>query len=278
MKLPEFVSRRVSSALQTTGDIRRMGRLHYSTAEQASLIFALRSRRHETDLLGFHVSYLGNEPFRWALREVFIQGDYLFDAGTDFPVILDCGANIGLAMLYFKHLYPKARISCFEADPTTSSILQKNIDQNDLQDVSVHNLMLSNDDGEQSFYVSADVDGSLRMSGNPGRISKHREIRVKAGRLSDYIDGTIDLLKLDVEGAEFDVMNDLKSTGKISQIRRMVIEYHHKIDGKASCLAKFLALLEEEGFEYQISAHCYPITKQNLFQDILIGAYRPLPN
>jgi FkbM family methyltransferase len=278
MRLPEFVSRQVRSALQTTGDIRRMGRLHYSTAERAGLIFALRSRRRDTDLLGFHVSCLGRAPFQWALREVFIRGDYLFDAGTDSPVILDCGANIGLAMLFFKHLYPKARVSCFEADPTTSSILQKNVDQNHLQDVTVHNLMLSNDDGEHSFYVAADVDGSLRMSGHPGRISNHREIRVKAGRLSDYIDGTIDLLKLDVEGAEFDVMNDLRSTGKMSQIRRMVIEYHHKIDGKASCLAKFLALLEEEGFEYQISGHCDPITKQNLFQDILIGAYRPLQN
>jgi FkbM family methyltransferase len=275
MKLPALVSQQVSSVVQTTSDIRRMARLPYSTAERANLILALRSRGHKADLLGFQVTYLGEAPFRWALREVFFHGDYLFDAGTDSPVILDCGANIGLATLFFKRLYPKARISCFEPDPTTSSILKQNIDQNHLQQVTVHNLMLSNVDGEHSFYVAAGLDGSLRMSGTPGRISDYREIRVKAGRLSDYIDGPVDLLKLDVEGAEFEVMSDLKSSGKISQIRRMVIEYHHKIAGKASCMAKFLTLLEEEGFEYQISGHCDPITTEDLFQDILIGAYRP---
>jgi hypothetical protein len=101
---------------------------------------------------------------------------------------------------------------------------------------------------------------------------------VKAGRLSNYIDGPIDLLKLDVEGAEFDVMSDLKGSGKLSQIKRMIIEYHHKIDGRPSCMSKFLALLEDEGFDYQISGRCDPVTKQNVFQDILIGAYRPRPN
>jgi FkbM family methyltransferase len=193
-------------------------------------------------------------------------------------VILDCGANIGLATLFFKHLYPKSRITSFEADPTTASTLQKNIEQNHLQDVSAYNLFLSDTEGDYPFYVAANVAGSLRMSADPSRISKHREIIVKAGKLSHYIEGPVDLLKMDVEGAELDVMTDLKSSGKLSLVRRMVIEYHHRIGGQASCLAGFLALLEEEGFEYQIAgAGCDPITRQGVFQDILIGAYRPSP-
>jgi len=56
----------------------------------------------------------------------------------------------------------------------------------------------------------------------------------------------------------------------------MVIEYHHKIDGQSSCLARFLGLLEQEGFEYQLAAlGCAPITRQEVFQDMLIGVYRP---
>jgi hypothetical protein len=54
----------------------------------------------------------------------------------------------------------------------------------------------------------------------------------------------------------------------------MVIEYHHKIDNQRSSMSKFLGLLEDQGFEYQIAANCLPITTQNMFQDILIGAYR----
>ena len=73
------------------------------------------------------------------------------------------------------------------------------------------------------------------------------------------IEAPVDLLKLDVEGSEFDVMLDLKNTGKISQISRMIIEYHHKIDDKPSCMSRFLSLLEEEGFEYHIDARCDPL-------------------
>ena len=56
----------------------------------------------------------------------------------------------------------------------------------------------------------------------------------------------------------------------------MIIEYHHKIGGHASCLSKFLGLLEQAGFEYQISAHCEQIMAEDVFQDVLIGAYRKL--
>jgi FkbM family methyltransferase len=274
MSLMKSLSGQVTNLAQAATDFRRMSRLRFTPAERANLVAAFWSSGQQANLLGFRVSYLNRGSFRYALREVFFEGDYLFDAGTDEPVILDCGSNIGLATLFFKRLYPKARIACFEADPTTAAVLQKNVEQNNLQNVATHNLMLSNSEGEHSFYVASNVPGSLMMSGSPDRLSKAREIRVKAGRLSDYIDGPVDLLKMDVEGAEFEVMADLEESGKIAQIQRMVIEYHHKIDGQVSRMAEFLALLQAHGFEYQISGHCYPITKQDTFQDILIGAYR----
>ncbi len=274
MNLTNSLFRQVAR-LNTIG---QMARLHYRAADIASLATAMNSKGHETDLLGFHVSYLDEEPFHYALREVFVHADYLFETENDAPVIFDCGANIGLAMLYFKRLYPKALISCFEADPATAAILQKNVEQNHLENVSTYNLMLANDSGERSFYIGATEAGNLRMSGSANRIPNHREIQVKAAKLSDYVNGPVDLLKMDVEGAEFEIIADLKSSKKISLVQRMVIEYHHKIEGQPSRMSKFLALLEEEGFEYQLSGHCLPVTRQNTFQDILIGAYRPYQN
>jgi FkbM family methyltransferase len=275
--LTYYLTKQMSWVMRAVEDIRRMSQLNYTVAEKASLISALRAQGHETDLLNFHVNYLNERAFRFVLKEIFFKGEYVFEAETDSPVILDCGANIGIATLFFKYLYPKARISSFEADPTTACILRKNIEQNHLDDVSTYNLMLSDSEGEHPFYVAADLAGSLRMSAAPNRLTNNHEIMVKAGKLSRYIDGPVDLLKLDVEGAEFAVMTDLKCSGKISQIRRMVIEYHHKIDSQTSCMAKFLALLEEAGFEYQISGGCEPVSRQNVFQDVLIGAYRSSP-
>lgn len=266
-------SYRVKRAYRRAIEEKNLSHSGYNAAERASIASALHCDDNETDLLGYRVAYLDSGPFRYALREIFVNMEYSFEASTDCPAILDCGANIGLATLFFKRHYPKARIMCFEADPRTAAVLLKNVERNKLGDVEVHNIMLGTSEGERSFYVGGE-EGSLLGSMSPGRDTNAREIKVNAGRLSHYVTGPIDLLKLDVEGAESEVLEDLRSSGKMAQISRMIIEYHHKIDGRKSSMSGFLKLLEDEGFEYQISAGCEPITVQNRFQDVLIGVYR----
>jgi FkbM family methyltransferase len=207
--------------------------------------------------------------------EVFAKGEYFFKANHDSPVIFDCGANIGLATLFFKRLYPKARVHSFEADPATSEILRFNVERNHLQNVVVRNVLLADHAGTEKFHVAARTPGSLMMSSVAARFgSDDREITVNAERLSEYIDGPVDLLKLDVEGSEFGVMRELVSSGKIAQIARMIIEYHHRIGNQPSRLASFLQLLEDAGFEYYIDARFNWVDRESDFQDILIGAYR----
>ena len=269
----------ISKASRFAGDavkISNRSEWPYTFAERVNLLRARLSTSSEPRVLNYRVRYLSRSSFRIALGEIFFKGDYRFTAKTDAPVILDCGANIGLATLFFKHFYPKARITAFEADPDTASALKANIANNHLQDVEAHNLMLANGEGARSFYASTDPQGNLMGSANPERLADHREVIVQAARLSRFISGPVDLLKLDVEGSEFDVLEDLIASGAIAQIQSMVIEYHHKIGAAPSRLASFLGMLEGHGFEYQLSAGgCNPITAQNVCQDIVIGAYRP---
>lgn len=178
------------------------------------------SRSDRTKLFGFTVRKLSRASFRIVLWEIFFQGQYHFPAKTDAPVIFDCGASIGMATLFFKHAYPKCRIIAFEADPNTAAVLKENVSANRLEDVTVHNLMLTNDDGERAFYPGDGESGNLMGSENPDRLSLGREIKVNAARLSNFIDGKIDFLKLDVEGSEFNVLADLSASGKISQIEK----------------------------------------------------------
>jgi FkbM family methyltransferase len=244
----------------------------YSFSERVSLLRARLSRRERTKILNFKVKRLGRDSFRIVLWEIFFRGEYKFESHEQAPLIFDCGANIGLATLYFKHLYPEARIVAFEADPETAAVLGENVSANSLRDVSVHNLMLTDGEGEYTFFSGG--QGSLMGSATPGRTSG-REIKVKGTRLSQFVNEAVSLLKLDVEGAEFDVLSDLVAAGKIELVERMIIEYHHKIDGAASRLAEFLSILERNGFEYQLSASgCEPISCEGVPQDVLIGAYR----
>ncbi len=268
----------ISHSIRIVEDVIRISGesgVRYSVRERLSLLRARMTKGHEARVLDYKVKYLDRASFRIALWEIFFKGEYRFSARTEAPVILDCGANIGLATLFFKHLYAQARITAFEADPNIADVLKANITNNHLRDVEVQNLMLSNTEGDSTFFVTNDPAANLMGSANPNRVSNHRRVTVPAARLSQFIKGPVDFLKLDVEGSEFDVLEDLIESGSLSQIASMVIEYHHKIGSSPSRLSRFLGTLEDHGYEYQIgAAGCDPITLQDVYQDITIGAYR----
>ncbi len=222
--------------------------------------------------MGFGIAHFDRPTLNFLYREIFTRQQYYFRADCEAPLILDCGANLGMASLYFKWLYPKSRVQAFEPDPATFQLLKQNIVQNNL-DVEAHNCALWDEDGEVDFFVDSGNPGTLLMSTEISRMNGE-SIKVPACRLSNFIDGTVDFLKLDVEGAEHKVLRDLVQTGKMSAIRQMVVEYHHRLGQHKSCLAEFLAMLEQAGFEYQVRAEVYPVSSRDVFQDVLIGAYR----
>ena len=127
--------------------------------------------------------------------------------------------------------------------------------------------------GQIEFFLVKNSPGSLRMSTKSSRRDGEK-IMVNAISLSEFIaNKEIDFLKMDIEGAELEVFMELFKTNKIKQIKEMVIEYHHKISGESSNLAKFLSILEQSGFEYQINTRCCPISAKDKYQDVIIHAY-----
>ena len=222
--------------------------------------------------MGFRIACFDRLTLRHLYREIFARQHYYFRAETDSPLVLDCGANLGMASIYFKWLYPKCRVQAFEPDPTTFKLLERNIACNNLN-VDAHNCALWDEDGEVNLFVDSSNPGTGLMSTDPLRL-KGKPIKVPARKLSDFIRAPVDFLKLDVEGAEHRVMRDLEQTGRLLEVRQMVIEYHHRIGNRKSCLADFLGILERGGFQYQIHASLFPETSKDTYQDILIRACR----
>ena len=204
-------------------------------------------------------------------RELFIHNNYYADIKSEKPVIIDCGANIGIATIFFKSLYPNSKIYSYEPDPNTFSILKENL--KGYNNIVFNNEALSNKKGSIKFYVSSKETSGLGMSVFK-RQGLDKSINVKTVLLSDKITSKVDILKLDIEGSEEFVLDDLLKSKKIRYVERMLIEYHHKIDGRSSRLGPFLDMLEKAGFEYQLDTRCIPLFSENRFQDILIYAYR----
>src|SRR5207248_2149031 len=149
-------------------------------------------------------------------RETFVDLDYQFEAATPTPLILDCGSNIGVSILFFKAIYPRSTVVAFEPAPSSFALLQENITANRIAGVQLHPFAGGASETDVPFFES-NVPGSPTASTNVHRSGAGRTI-VKQVRLSRFIDRDVDFLKLDVEGSESDVLADLIASGKIRRI------------------------------------------------------------
>ena len=223
-------------------------------------------------VLGYTITAYGYKTLQYLFQEIFLSNEYYFEALNETPTIIDCGANIGVSVLYFKRLYPNARILAFEPNPHAFRLLEKNIARNDIKNVSAFNFALSDKDGEIAFYCNEDMGtlkGSLRRDRGGGT-----EMKVKSVRLSEFIDKLetrVDLIKIDVEGGENEIITDLCASRAIEKIDEIVIEYHHKIGDEPGNFSEFLGKFEQNKFDYNLSALFLEL---RTFQDILIHFYR----
>lgn len=221
----------------------------------------------------FDVSFC-SFPIMWMLfKDVFVSNEYFFHSENPNPTILDCGSNIGMSVLYFKLIHKGARITAFEPDPAAFACLEKNIANNRLEGVQAFQKAVARHAGPVELFDDPALPGSPITSIRADRGGPRRRV-FDAVSLSTYVSGAIDMLKLDVEGAEIDVLEDLAAAGALPRIRQMVIEYHHHMSPGDDRLSKALGILEVAGFRYQIGCHTPDPLARDVFQDILIRAYR----
>lgn len=182
-------------------------------------------------------------------KEIFIDEVYKFRTANSSPIIYDCGANIGSSILYFKKNYPGAVITAFEPDKKIFECALRNVKKNELKDISLINKAVWIND----LGVSFESDGA-----DGGAISNiHGNSLVETVRLKDLIamEKNIDMLKIDIEGAETKVLLDCAEN--LNRVQNIFIEYH-SISNEKQTLSKILEVLEDQGFRYFIE----PLTRK----------------
>jgi FkbM family methyltransferase len=157
------------------------------------------------------------------LREVFVRHEYALPGVVAPKLIVDAGSNVGFSVLYFRSRFPAARIVAVEPDPAAFARLRENTEG--LGDVELVNAAMSDRDGDAILYAGSE---SWAMSLIPGA-DRTRQEAVRAITLDSLVDelslGCIDVLKLDIEGAEIPV---LTSTTVLDRVRVIVFEYHRE--------------------------------------------------
>lgn len=227
------------------------------------------------EFLDFEIACWRAHDLRYLLDEIFQRQEYFCSRLEGAPRILDCGSNIGLSVLFFKHVWPDARVVAFEPDPRCFEALSRNVGVNKLLGVELHNAAVGNQDGRVEFFTDPTRTGSLRGSVFQERARGGPGVTATAVKLSGFLrTERASLLKIDVEGAELDVMDDLTATDSWGKVDNVIVEYHHNLMPRGNRLSKCVQTLEAAGFEFRLNAIAGPAGRWDEFQDIVIRGRR----
>lgn len=210
-----------------------------------------------------------NSEFYILYDEIFMGKLYYFETEKEKPFIVDCGSNIGISIMFFKQLYPNSEILGFEPSSHNFELLQKNISNNNLKNITIENKALFNKISSIKLYGEGTPKGSIDKN-NPHNPTNYEVVKTTV--LSKYINKEVDLLKLDVEGSESLILKELDSKQKLGFIKKIIMEYHHFTT--QNNLSSLLEILERNNFVYQICSDQHPPIEHRLAQHFFIYAYK----
>jgi FkbM family methyltransferase len=182
------------------------------------------------------------------LIEVF--GGDVYRLGVDdigpTPVVVDVGAHVGSFTLAVLERYPGAACFAFEPAPVAFRLLEANMARNG-QRVELHAKAVAHESGSAVLLVN-DASAMNRLAWEDERTVDSRTLIVPVVSFADVVSdvgGRIDLLKLDCEGAEYDIVERSPSSVWDS-VQNIVMEVHARAGHGHDTLS---AALSRNGFE-----------------------------
>jgi FkbM family methyltransferase len=163
--------------------------------------------------------------------QVFAQEQYNIAIYENIKVIIDAGANIGLASIYFTYKFPEAKIIAVEPDDGNFDVLIKNT--REYSNIHCIKAALWHEDGE--LYLIDKGRGewgyevSLEAESSIGKVSAVSIEHI----IQTYNINSIDILKMDIEGSEREVFA-YNSTEWLDKVDYLIIELHDQYREGAS--------------------------------------------
>jgi FkbM family methyltransferase len=170
--------------------------------------------------------------------QIYWRGDYESPRPLkDVRRVVDLGANVGYSCLYWCQRFPECRVTAFEPHPVHVNIMKGNLAQNAFLD-RVDLVTAAAGSSQRHSYLT-----DARTSSTVTDQVADFEIRVVDIFGEQDLAGPIDILKIDIEGGEYELLSDPRF--EILNVRTLVLEWHSTAEhsnGKAWCLQRLQAL------------------------------------
>lgn len=214
------------------------GYTHALAAHQAGVRFSIEGRQPFATVAGVQTPVKTFDDL-FILHEIYGEGAYAINAAGDL-LVFDIGMNVGHGSLYFANRFPGAQILGFEPFKPTFQRAAANFAKNPLLAGRIHpfNFGLAAADGELELDFDPVIPGRMGLFGIPGDMKtssdRHRErviLRDVAAvfdeAVADYPNRPI-VMKIDCEGAEYDILSRLHDCGRLGQVHALAVEWHRK--------------------------------------------------
>ena len=203
--------------------------------------------------------------------QIFIKNEYKFDVNRDPEFIVDAGANIGFASIYFANQFPNARILAIEPEKENFEILVKNTEPypniepifGALWSERVEVDVVDRGLGNWGFMIEA--TSSDRISPGPS----HQKVQGMTVDmiLERYGIRQISILKLDIEGAELEVFRN--SSSWIDKVDSLIIELHEHM--RPGCNRSFYSATGGFDIEWSQGEFIYLTRTEGCLRNTHIG-------
>lgn len=187
---------------------------------------------------------LHDRPIRFALRrgtsdvlaylQVIVAGEYApaapFLDGVEHPRIIDAGGNVGLTTLWFKTAFPDASVIALEPEPDNMTSFRRHLDLNGIEGVEALPLALWTApgamEGDWGFRRGEAWGFAVRPANGAASANTVQATTISA-LLDDAGWETVDLLKVDIEGAEAELLRDPATLETLkTRVRSICLEIH----------------------------------------------------
>jgi FkbM family methyltransferase len=193
-----------------------------------------------TKLGKYEIWYENSDEFYELKKEIFSENCYYLELEKEDPLIVDAGAHIGMSVLYFKMLFPKARIIAFEPVGANFELLKKNVEENQLENVELYQAVVAPKSGVLRIHEPV---GEGAWKSGAGIIPKgwkgiqtNEEIKVEAVGIQEILQDKIDIFKMDIEGMEYEIIRNAGSL--IRNVKTWIMEVHPRKDHRIEEIEK----------------------------------------
>lgn len=185
----------------------------------------------------------------WVMTEIFVNEEYTKGYYSIQPLdnVVDIGANIGVFSVFAATRHNNVKVYCCEPLDANFALLQKNIRLNKLQRriIPAH-LGLGSSNRRQSIYINDVNFGATSLLYPTG---KRETVRIQ--RVADFFNSIrlkqIDLLKIDCEGAEYEIVRSIPAE-HWRRIKNIVMEWH-EVEGES--VNSLIRVIRKNGFDVQ---------------------------